>query len=412
MKRNVCFTILAAMVLVFSAPVHAKADEIVIGYSGPLSGPAAEYGQDCVNGIDMAINEINDAGGLTIKGRTYRFRLEKRDDRVSPEIAQNNARELQRDHNAIAIFNPVTTTITPMMLINEKKKSEFLVMAYSSVPQVSEKGNKLTICLTTPFTTYVKVGADLAWERGWRRAAMVVTSGAYGEGWRKAFAMEWIAKGGTITVDKPTNYYVKTEFSGPLQAALDTNPDFLLIGGPTGTTVLIIEQARARGFEGGFVMTDQVNMDAVQQMMKKPLGLEGSIATAMASQIYYPASSGFRSVYKSTYKREPTWECILNYTGMHALANAISLAGTTDVWAIRASFQKAFPLLGDRYPVEVYGLTNSGRFIISASLQTVRHGRFTSPGAYVWWAKTAKEYEQIKKITRSTIVPVWKQFNE
>ena len=43
-----------------------SAEDIVIGYSGPLSGPAAEYGQDCVNGIDMAINEINAAGGITL----------------------------------------------------------------------------------------------------------------------------------------------------------------------------------------------------------------------------------------------------------------------------------------------------------------------------------------------------------
>ena len=42
--------------------------EIVIGYTGPISGVAAEYGQDCVNGIEMAINEINPAGGITVKG--------------------------------------------------------------------------------------------------------------------------------------------------------------------------------------------------------------------------------------------------------------------------------------------------------------------------------------------------------
>ena len=37
----------------------AFAEEIIIGYTGPLSGPAAEYGQDCANGVDMAVNELN-----------------------------------------------------------------------------------------------------------------------------------------------------------------------------------------------------------------------------------------------------------------------------------------------------------------------------------------------------------------
>ncbi|MEE9912008.1 MAG: ABC transporter substrate-binding protein [Deltaproteobacteria bacterium] len=413
MKRNVWLMVLTSVIIVFAAAAHVIADDIVIGYSGPLTGPAAEYGQDCVNGIDMAIREINGAGGIMVKGRVYTFRLEKRDDHVDPKVALNNARQLQNDYKAVAIFNPVTTTLAPIMDINETKKNEFLVMAYSSVPEVSEKGNKLVICITTPFTIYVKSEADLAWEKGWRRGAMVVTTGSYGEGWRKAFAREWVKKGGIITVDKPTNYYTKTEFSLPLQTALDSDPDFLLIGGPSATTALIIEQARARGFEGGFVMTDQVNLDAVHQMMKKPLGLEGSIAAAMVSHISYPTSESFKISYRADYKRQPTWECVLNYTGMYALANAIYAAGTVDdVRMIRAAFPKVFPMLGDRYPIEVYGLSPGGRFIVSASMQTVRHGRFTPPNAYVWWAKTQKEYDQIKKITRSTIVPVWKQLHD
>jgi len=48
----------------------ASADEIGIGFTGPLSGPAAEYGQDCYNGVDMAVKEINAAGGV------YRTRQE------------------------------------------------------------------------------------------------------------------------------------------------------------------------------------------------------------------------------------------------------------------------------------------------------------------------------------------------
>ena len=43
------------------------AKEVVIGYTGPLSGVAAEYGQDCANGVEMAINDINAAGGITVK---------------------------------------------------------------------------------------------------------------------------------------------------------------------------------------------------------------------------------------------------------------------------------------------------------------------------------------------------------
>ena len=113
---------------------------------------------------------------------------------------------------------------------------------------------------------------------------MVVTAGAYGEAWRKIFSDAWIKKGGIITADKPANYYTRTDFAGPLAEALATNPDFLLIGGPSSTTAMIIEQSRAKGFEGGFLMIDQAKLDAIYAVMQKPLGLEGCIGVGMVSQ--------------------------------------------------------------------------------------------------------------------------------
>ncbi len=70
------------------------AKEVVIGFSGPLSGVAAEYGQDCANGVEMAIKEINAAGGITVGGEKYLFKLVKLDDRVDPTEAVNNSRKL------------------------------------------------------------------------------------------------------------------------------------------------------------------------------------------------------------------------------------------------------------------------------------------------------------------------------
>ena len=93
----------------------------------------------------MAISEINAKGGITVKGKSYTFRLEKMDDKVNPKIALSNARKLRNEHKAIAIFNPVATTIAPLMKINQEKKNEFIIMGYTSVPTMSQMGNKLMI---------------------------------------------------------------------------------------------------------------------------------------------------------------------------------------------------------------------------------------------------------------------------
>jgi branched-chain amino acid transport system substrate-binding protein len=386
----------------------AGAQEIVIGYTGPLSGPAGEYGQDCANGVEMAINEINAAGGILVKGKKHTFKLEKMDDRVNPQITVNNALQMRKEFKAIAVFNPVFGTMAALMKINQEKKNEFLVMGYTSVPQASEMGNKLTIILTMPFHIYNKVFANLAWQRGWRKGAIVVTAGAYGDAWRKVFRDEWEKKGGVITVDKATNYYTRTDFAAPLAEALASEPDFMLIGGPSATTALIIEQARAKGFEGGFVMIDQAKLDAIQAVMEKPLGLEGTLGLAKVTSISFPATENFKQQYTAAYKRDYTWESVVNYTSMHALAKAIVAAGTVDdVRAIRAAFPKAFPMLGDKYPMEVFGITQGGRMLSTPVVQTMKHGKFTQPNLYVWWANTQKEFDQVQKITKGSIPFIW-----
>ena len=147
-------------------------------------------------------------------------------------------------NKAPAVFNPVFNTLAAIAKINEDKGNEFLLMAYTSTPKVIEIGNKLLLAIPPPFTVYLKSFADLAWKKGWRKAAMLITLGAYGDEWRAAFREHWQAKGGEITADKPANYYTETDFSAQLTAALATKPDVLVIGGPSAPTALVIEQAR------------------------------------------------------------------------------------------------------------------------------------------------------------------------
>lgn len=408
MTRCKKFIFLTAMILGMFWATATWAQEIVIGYTGPLSGPAGEYGQDCANGVEMAINEINAAGGVVVKGKKYTFKLEKMDDRVNPQITVNNALQMRKEFKVVAVFNPVFGTMAALMKINQEKKNEFLVMGYTSVPQASEMGNKLTVILTMPFHVYNKVFTNLAWQRGWRKGAIVVTAGAYGDAWRKVFRDEWEKKGGVITVDKATNYYTRTDFAGPLAEALASEPDFMLIGGPSATTALIIEQARAKGFEGGFVMIDQAKLDAIQAVMEKPLGLEGTLGLAKVTSISFPATENFKQHYTTAYKRDYTWESVVNYTSMHALAKAIVAAGTVDdVRAIRAAFPKIFPMLGDKYPMEIFGITPGGRLLSTPVVQTMKHGKFTQPNLYVWWANTQKEFDHLQKITKGTIPFSW-----
>ena len=396
-KKILCLFAMASIVFWSASGFTA---DIVIGFSGPLSGPAGEYGQDCVNGIDMAIKEINASGGVIADGQKFFFRLERMDDKVSPELAIANARQLL-EKGALAIFDPVFTSAAALLKINEEECSEFIIMGYTSSPKADLTKNNLLVITAPVLTDYAKIYAKFAWDKGWRKAAMVVTLGAYGDEWRQVFKSYWEKMGGRITADKPANYYTRTDFVAPLTAAIATNPDVMLIGGPSGTTALVIAQARQMGFKGGFLILDQAKMDTIAQMLDGTKLMENAIGTANFTSIPVPVMSSFDKKYRETYKRITTWEAALHYGAMHALAKAIAAAGTQDnVYAVRAALPKALPMLGDKYPAEMYGVSGSGRIYMPTVIQAIKGGKFAQPDVYIWWTKTPAEFESVNKLSK------------
>ena len=96
-----------------------------------------------------------------------------------------------------------------------------------------------------------------------------------------------------------------------------------------------------------------------------------------------------------------TWENGLNYGAVKAIAKAIVAAGSVDdIYAIRKAFPKAYPLLGDQTPAEVYGLTDDGVQQMLASVQSVDNGKLSPVTLYVWWAKDQKEFDRVKKLSK------------
>ncbi len=394
--KSLLCSVVVSVLMVWSS--LASAEEIVIGFTGPLSGPAAEYGQDCLNGVDMAVKELNAAGGVVVKGKKYTFKLEKLDDRIDPTLAKNNAMRLVNQNKAIAVFNPIVTTLASIMGIPEQN---FIIVAYTSIHTILEKGHPMIINPVPNFVTYAQLMADQAWEKGYRKCAMVVTMGGYGDAWRKAFNHLWVSKGGLVVGDYPANYFAETDFSTQLSAALNKKPDFLLIGGPSATTVLVIEQARAMGFKGGFVVIDQAKPDYIAKVIKNMKMLEGMISTGALKDLPLPSVPAFAAKYQATYKRDMGAECVLNYNSMYVLARAIEVSQSTDPKIIRRNISKALPTTGDKVPNELFAMNNNGFMYCGLIMQHVKNGKFSKVDYILAFPKTQAEFLKYKKLSKS-----------
>lgn len=399
------FVGLAVFFMLLSWSTTGIAGEIVIGFTGPLSGPAAEYGQDCVYGVDMAIKEINAAGGVTVKGDKYTFRLEKLDDRVDLIQAKNNTMRFVSQYKAPVVFNPIATTLGAIMSIPQTPGQEFVIGAYSSIHTLLDKGHPMIICDVPNFTTYVKLFSDWAYDvKGWKRAAMVVTAGAYGDAWRKVFHHAWAGKGGQLVGDFPANYYTETDFSSQLTAALAAKPDVMLIGGPSSTTGLVIEQARDMGYKGGFLIIDQAKMDYIDKVLKNTKLLDNAMGVARVVDQPTPTMPAFARKYKEAYKRDVTWECLLNYNMMQVIAKSIEAGNSYAAKDIRRNLAKVLPVLGDQVPNELFTIDERGLMESGAYTQIIEDGKFSKPQYNFTWPQNRQEFNKYKKMSK-TLAP-------
>src|SRR5690349_11014335 len=116
----------AALGLAAAAP--ALAQEVVkIGYTGPLSGGAALYGKNVLDGMQMAVGEIN-AAGLEIGGKKYKLEIVALDDKYNPSESAINAQRLVQEHKTPAILTPHSGGTFALQTNNEQQK--YLLLSY------------------------------------------------------------------------------------------------------------------------------------------------------------------------------------------------------------------------------------------------------------------------------------------
>lgn len=358
----------------FAAP--AMAQEVVkIGYSGPLSGGAAQYGKNALDGMLLAADELN-AANLEVGGKKVKFEIVPLDDKYNPAETAINAQRLAQQHKAAAILVPHSGGIFALQTTNER--SNFIVLAYSSVPQITERGNKLTLRIPPEFTTYIEPFSMYLMERYGKKVAMVGADHDYGKAWAAAFKSGWEKLGGTVVAENPMSYNRATDFYSGVSKALADKPDVLFVGGASEPTALVIKQARELGFKGGFLVMDQAKLDEMARVVGGMETLEGAIGVLPVSADPSPVNKAFIERFGKKFAgRVPGSEALWNYSAVHATAKAMQLAGSaTDAKAIHAKLDAGYKALpGDVNPGGVLGVDDKGGTLTKERGGAVKDGK-------------------------------------
>lgn len=363
----------AAATLGMSLSAGAMAGEVNIGFTGPLSGGAALYGENTLSGLRMAVAEINAAGGFDLNGEKNTVNLVPLDDRYSPAQAATNAKRLKQESNVSAVFVPHSGGIFALQDFNEK--DNFLVMAYSSVPSITEKGNSLTLRIPPTFDGYVRAFTDYALEHEGKKLGMGGATHEYAKIWGAMIKKEWESKGGEVVSDNPMDYNKSADFFTGVSRIISESPDVMFVGGASEPTGLVVQQARQMGFQGGFIVMDQAKIDEVAQVAGGLDMVEGAIGVVPLSVYDTPAAKDFIKRYKAEYDKMPGSEAAYNYLALHALVEAMDATESTDPKTIRAAIGDALKNMDTRKnPYEVTEVTENGGFVTETTLAVVKDG--------------------------------------
>lgn len=354
----------------------ASAQEVVkIGYSGPLSGGAALYGKNVLTGMEMAAAEINEKG-LEIGGKKYKVEIVALDDKYNPSETGINVQRLIQQHKTPAVLVPHSGGIFAVQAFNEK--SPVLLLAYTSLPQVTARGNKLSIRIPPEFTGYIEPFIKTEMGKYGKNVAIANADHDYAKAWTAAFKPAWEKAGGKVVAENPMSYNKATDFYSGVSRVLQAKPDVLFIGGPSEPTALVAKQARELGFKGGFIVLDQAKMDEMAKVTGGYGPLEGAIGVMPLVEDDRPNAQAFVQRFKKLHPdRIPSSEVSLNYTAVHATAMAMKLANSvTDPMAIRAQMDKAFKELPKEHnPNDIDGVTPEGGSLADTFVAFVENGK-------------------------------------
>ena len=313
---------------------------ITLGMIGPLTGSVAVYGTHIENGVKLAIEEINAAGGVTLSDGTHQLAVEVKDDQGDSTECVNAMNALISDGIQLVVGSATSGCTSAITSI---ANSEGVVMITPS-----GTADSLTTTMDYVFRTCFRdsfqgeLAAQYALDEGYTKVGVVYCSAdTYSAGLRDAFIAACQDKGldvvaeesvATMTEVDYTNQFNKMVSAG---AELVFTPFYYDVMGP-----YLVPQARSAGFAGVLLGADGV--DSTETTI--PAGADLSVYNNVYFVNHYSTelatsdvSEKFIAAYEAKYGEAPNNFDALAYDAVYVYKAAMEACGSCDAASVQAA---------------------------------------------------------------------------
>ncbi|MCI7149356.1 ABC transporter substrate-binding protein [bacterium] len=330
----------------------SDSEVIKIGAIGPVTGAAAVYGQAVKNGAELAVEEINAAGG--INGAQVEFKFE--DDEHDAEKAVNAYNNL-KDWGMQALLGTVTSA--PCVAVGEVANQDnmFLLTPSGTAVECVQYDNAFRVCFSDPMQGLES--AKYIGENGLASKVAVIydSSDVYSTGIYEAFVKEAANQDFEVVAAEAFTSESKTDFSVQLQKAKDSGAELVFLPFYYSEASLVLKQAAGMNYNPIFFGCD--GMDGILAVE----GFDANLANnLMFLSPFTPTSTDeaiqkFVTAFKDKYGDTPNQFAADAYDGIYAMKAAMEKA---DVKPGMASSDVCDGLKSAMVEIEIDGVTAKG----------------------------------------------------
>ena len=305
----------------------AQAQTIKLAVIQELSGAGATSGTNAKNGIELAVKEINAAGGILGK----KLETMVNDTQSNPGVAKGLATKAV-DDDVFAVLGP-TFSGSVLVSMAETKRAEIPNFTGGEATTITQQGNPYIFRTSfTQASSMPKVARYIATNLKAKTVAVIFVNNDFGKGGRDAFDKAAEANGLKVLADISTESG-QVDFASPVLKAKQSNADVLFVYSNEEESARALKELRKQGWSkpiiGETTLTGQKVIDLAGE------AANGAIAhVGLTVDAPNPNMQAFRSKFEKEYKYVSDHNGIKGYTSVYMLKAAIEKVGKLDRVAV------------------------------------------------------------------------------
>lgn len=348
--KALALALVSGVMLAASTPTQAQAqEELKIGIIAALSGGGTGWGLSLQRGVQIALDETNQAGGLTVAGKTYTLKAVTFDDQYNAAQARTAAERLVNQEKVKIIFGPVGSpgALGSLPVTQPAHVLQF-VDGYAPAILKNEWNAGYVFRIgnsnrefAEPIVKWIKANQPQV-----KKVGMIVPNDATGQAAVPILVEAYKKHGYEVWVD----YYERgsKEFTPLLVRMLAQKVDlFELNSNAPGEAGLLLKQARQVGFKGLVIQSGGAGVEEAIEIAG-PLA-EGFLKYDVTDPSL-PQVKSFLDKYNQKYSGIMGGLAPVYYNATYIVLEAIRRADSLDTTAIRDQIEK----MGD-YEAPIFG---------------------------------------------------------